>query len=281
MNLHDELKPEDYREPECLLIDPQTGRPCGTNSIPADRVVGKLDEYCAAKDYAGAERHLRYWLEEARYNGDQRGEFTILNEMMGFYRKQGRKEDALAHARAAVDVMIRLGNENTVSGGTCYVNCGTVCDNFGMPEEALVYFRKAQEIYEAAAHCDSSLLGGLYNNMGLALMDTGAYRESGECFAKALDQMRETENGELEQAITYLNMADAASLEKGLEEAGEQIAGYLEEAKRLLDTPSLPRDGYYAFVCERCAPGFFCYGFADYGTEIEERAKSIYQSKMN
>ena len=55
---HEPLKKEDYQEPRCVLCDPQTGKPQVSNSIPMDRVVQKLDEYCDRKDFAGAERHL-------------------------------------------------------------------------------------------------------------------------------------------------------------------------------------------------------------------------------
>ena len=34
--------------------------------IPQQRVIEKMDAYMARRDYAGAERHLKYWLEEAR-----------------------------------------------------------------------------------------------------------------------------------------------------------------------------------------------------------------------
>ena len=46
--------------------------------------------YMGQKDYAGAERHLKYWLEEAKLGHDLRGQLTIRNELIGFY---GRRED--------------------------------------------------------------------------------------------------------------------------------------------------------------------------------------------
>ena len=197
------------------------------------------------------------------------------NEMMGFYRKQGQQEAALENAAAALELMEELEIGDSISGGTCYVNCGTVYDQFGMPEEALGYFEKARNIYEAAEYPDYGKLGGLYNNMGLALMDTGQFAKAGECFRQAVEVMSRVENGELETAITYLNMADAVSLEKGIDEAGEEITGYVEKAREMLDEPHLPRNGYYAFVCDRCAPGFYCYGYPEFGGILEERAQAI------
>ena len=275
MDLHEPLKKEDYQEPRCVLCDPQTGKPQVSNSIPMDRVVQKLDEYCDRKDFAGAERHLKYWLDEAQFNHDLRGAFSLRNEMMGYYRKQGQQEKAIENAQAALELMRELGYEDTPSGGTCYVNCGTVYDQFGMPEQALEFFGRAREIFEAAPHMQPEKLGGLYNNMGLAYMDTGQYSQAHDCYAKALETMSHADHGELESAITLLNMADTLSLEKGLIKAQDEINDYMERAMAFLNTESLPRNGYYAFVAERCAPGFYCYGFDEYGAELEERAKAI------
>ena len=55
----------------------------------------------------------------------------------------------------------------------------------------------------------------------------------------------------------------------------DEINDYMERAMAFLNTESLPRNGYYAFVAERCAPGFYCYEFDEYGAEPEERVKAI------
>ena len=39
------------------------------------------------------------------------------------------------------------------------------------------------------------------------------------------------------------------------------------------------RDGYYAFVCEKCASVFGYYGWFLYNKEREERARTIYEGK--
>ena len=50
----------------------------------------------------------------------------------------------------------------------------------------------------------------------------------------------------------------------------------LDEAEALLNTPSVPRDGYYAFVCEKCAPSFEYYGYFLTAEDLKERSKKIY-----
>ena len=94
-------------------------------------------------------------------------------------------------------------------------------------------------------------------------------------FRKAIEVMEKQEHGELEQAITWLNMADAAEAALGPAEAEETVEDYREKAEALLDTESLPRNGYYAFVCEKCAPVFGHYGWFAAEAELKRRAKEI------
>ena len=49
------------------------------------------------------------------------------------------------------------------------------------------------------------------------------------------------------------------------------------KAEKLLYTESLPRDGYYAFVCEKCAPVFAYYGYFLTEQELHRRAGEIYE----
>ena len=260
-------------------------------SIPQQRVVEKLDEYMSHRDYAGAERHLLYWLEEALALGDKRGELMVRNELVGHFRKVGDKDQALVHADAALALFDELGFGEGISAGTTYTNVGTACNAFGENERSLAMFQKAAAVYEGSPHTAPGLLGGLYNNMALACVSLGRFDEADELYERALSTMERVENGELEQAITYLNMADAAvaraqaasgeegpfELQDGYELCERQVEEYLDAAWELLDTPSVPRDGYYAFVCEKCAPVFAHYGYFLADGDLKERAKAIYE----
>lgn len=77
-------------------------------------------------------------------------------------------------------------------------------------------------------------------------------------------------------AVTYCNLADLAAMEHGVEQAEEQIREYLMTAERLLNTETLPKNGYYAFICEKCAPTFGYYGFFLTEKELARRAEEIY-----
>ncbi len=270
------LTPEDYAEPRCLLGDERYGSMAAVIPVPQQRIIAKLDEYMSRRDYTGAEKHLLYWLEEAKQGRDDRGRLLILNELAGHYRKAGRKEEAFRCAEEALALMAALGYEGSVTGGTTRVNAATVFSAFGESERALALFEKAREDY-AASGTEPDLLGGLYNNMALACRDLGRFDEAFELFEKAMEMMGRVPGGKLEQAITCLNMADAAAAQQGPEAGRERIQSLVQRAMALLRSEDLPRDGYYAFVCEKCAPGFDDHGFPEEAAELRQAAKEIYE----
>ena len=269
------LEPEDYLEPACVLCGTPHGMTPELKPVPQQRIVEKMDEYMARRDYAGAERHLLYWLEEARLGLDERGELMLHNELVGHYRKVGNRDEALTHGREALTLVERLGMGGTISSGTTYVNVATAMDAFGEDETAIELFERARTAYESCGAAPE-LLGGLYNNMALTCVKLGRFDEARELYGLALAQMAKVEGGELEQAITYLNMADAAVAEHGMEAAEAEVYELLDKAAELFDTTAAPRDGYYAFVCEKCAPTFAHYGYFIVAEDLEARAAELY-----
>lgn len=271
------IEKEDYVEPRCLLCDEPYGAPAQIKPVPQQRIMEKVDEYMSRRDYAGVERHLLYWLEEAKLGHDQKGELMIRNELIGHYRKVQERDKAFAQIDAALSLLDEMDFQGTISAGTTCVNAATACQAFGENARALGLFERAKAVYESVPSLKPELLGGLYNNMALAYVAERRFAQAHALYEKALAVMAQAEHGALEQAITYLNMADAAEAEKGLLDASETIDTRLETAQALLDTPTLARDGYYAFVCEKCVPTFEYYGWFAAANDLNERAKAIYE----
>ena len=271
------LRPEEYKEPACPFDSDFFKPEAPVERVPVGRILCKLDEYLEHDDQAAAGRHLSYWLAEAKSGNDLQGELAIRNERMGYFRKNGLREEALEEAEKARELLSRLRLLDAVTGGTTLLNIGTVYNHFGMPEKAVPAYEEARRIYEEKLSPDDARMGGLYNNTALAYAALGRYREAGELYRRALSVMEKAENGELERAVTLLNLANAREAELGLEEAEEEIAGLLERAETLLRTPSLPRNGYYAFTLSKCAPTFAYYGWFAAAKEFEEESKRIYE----
>ena len=238
-----------------------------------------MNDYMSRRDYAGAERHLLYWLEEARLCHDRRGELLVRNELIGHYRKTGERDHAFEQIDQALQLIRDMGYEGSISSGTTYTNAATACNAFGENERALQLFEKARAVYEASQNTGKELLGGLYNNMALTYVSLRRFPEAYELYDKAMALMEQVPNGVLEMAITCLNIANAVEDESGLEAGETKISELLDRAEELLDTPSVPRDGYYAFVLEKCAPTFSYYGYFLAAERFTETAEKIYRGE--
>lgn len=268
------INKEDYEEPACLLcMDKKEIKP-----IPIGRVITKLDEYFSKNDYEGAEAHLLFWLKEAEEGYDKKGESVIRNELMGFYRKQGKEEEAIFNGERCVSILEELGLENTLSSGTIFLNVGTVYKAFKRAEEGLKYFIRAKEIYDDKLSKDDVMFAGLYNNMALALVDLDRFSEARDYYIKAIEILEGKNN--LDEAISYLNLANLIEKEMGLDIGEKEIQDCLNKAEELIEREE-KRDGYYAFVCEKCAPTFGYYGFFLVEQDLLERAREIYERNRN
>lgn len=267
------MNPEDYLEPSCLLcMDADSDK-----HIPIKRIIAKLDDFLSQNDYKTAEQHLSYWISEAIRMNDKNGQLSLYNERMGLFRKLNQRDNAISDAQTSLGLVEELEISQSATAGTTFLNAATVYKAFGQAEKALPFYEKALAIYKKTLSPSDPLFGGLYNNMALALVDLKQFQRADDCYKNALSVMEQVENGELDRAITYLNMADAAVAQYGAERAERTVSACIDIATELLDTTSLPRNGYYAFVAEKCASTFRYYGYFVYAKELETRARRIYE----
>lgn len=244
--------------------------------ISTGRVLDKLDEHLGRNDYAAAERHLLYWLGEAQSAKDDRCALLVQNELAGLYRKLGREDDAIRTVSSLLELIDEMGIENNIGAATTYLNCATVYKAFSKAEESLPLFEKARDIYEKSLSAYDKRFGGLFNNMALALVDLQRFDEAYALYDKAVSVMSQVEDGELEVAITYLNIASAKETQLGAVESDGIVNEYIEKAMKILDEHE-NRDGYYAFVCEKCASVFGYFGYFIYEKDLKKRASEIYE----
>ncbi len=247
------------------------------STIQTDRILAKLDEHFAKKDYSGAERHLKYWLDEAVALNDLRAKLLVCNELVGLSRRTGNKQQAYLYADTALLTLKALDAEDNVGAGTTYINIATSYKAFDNAKASLPLFIKAEKIYSDKLEATDSRLGALYNNMALTYAELKSFDEAYRYFEQAIHIMQAAERGELEAAITYLNIASTLEIEHGLLDAEDEISKKLDIAEELLDKYADADDGYYAFVCEKCASVFGYYGRFVYERILKERAKRIYE----
>ncbi len=266
----------DYAEPACPLCGgkefyyPDKNAPLGR--IPIARIIDKVDALFDKNDYVQAGKLLEYWEGEAKELRDRNGELSIQSELIGYYRKVNEKQKGLVSVKRALTLLEELNQSGTVSGATILINCATAFKAFDMPREALPLYKQAEAIYALELEEGDSRFGGLYNNMAVTLAELGDYDGAERAYELALNVMQKVDRGELESAITYVNMAHA------YESCGrsEKIAECMRKAYALLYTKGILHDGYFAFVLEKCAPSFEYFGLTKESEEMLEESKRIY-----
>ncbi|MBR4121853.1 MAG: tetratricopeptide repeat protein [Erysipelotrichaceae bacterium] len=269
------LRPEDYEEPNCVLCDPALGRKAPAERIPQQRISARLDELMGKKEYGEAEMMLKNWVNEAEAYNDRQGLFFVLNEMMGYYRKIGKKAEGYAAVERALGMLTELEYTDTVSGATALTNAGTVYTSFEDYASALPLFRRAKEIYEMHPEGNEYKLAGLYNNLATSLTATESYEEADALYEKALGLLEKVENSELEMAMIWLNRLDILLSKEGDGLDEKKADPCLEMAKKYLDSENLERNSYYAFMVDKCVGVYDYFGWFLYAQELRERIKEI------
>ncbi len=256
--------PNDFEKPK---NDAPLGR------IPVSRVIDKIDSLFEKNNYEEAGRLLCYWRDEAAALRDREGELAVVNELVGFYRKQNDKEKGLAAVSRALSLAQELEQTEMASGATVLINCATAYKAFGMAEESMPLYRRAEEIYTKALSSKDTRMGALYNNMALALVDIGDIEGAKRAYLSALEVMESYPDTKGEAAITYINLAHMYESRENI----EKIRECMEKAFELLKAPELIHNGYYAFILEKCAPSFEYFGYTDIAKELKGEARSIYE----
>ena len=244
-------------------------------SIPVRRIIEKLDSHFATNDLKSAQDLLEYWQKEAKTLRDLSGELSVVNEMLGLYRRTNNKGAALTSINRALELICYQSLENTISGATIILNAATTCKAVGDLERAASLYEKASAVYHRELKSDDLRLAALYNNYATTLTDLERFSEAEELYSKAVLLTGAKVEGLLDCAVSYVNLAHLFEKSEGLE--SEKIEKCLANAENVLNDSRIERNPYYAFVCEKCAPSFDYFGFFFFANELNERSKKIYE----
>lgn len=255
--------------PACKKADRQNGR------IPVSRIIEKLDGHFKTNDLEEARKLLEFWQNEALSVHDLSGELSVVNELLGLYRKIYYKAGAEKAILRAEELLLQTNNESTVSGATVLLNTATTCKAFGMIEKALRLYENVYEIYKSKLSSDDVLFSAFYNNYSTALVDAGRYEEALDYYKRAVNITEKSVKTLLDCAITYVNMAHLYEKRDGLESA--EIEKHLCLAERIFDDERIEKNSYYAFVAEKCAPSFDYFGYFMTALRLQDESRKIYE----
>ncbi len=246
-----------------------------SSKIPVSRVIEKLDLCFKKNDLKSAEELLEYWQREALSLGDTRGELSIVNEMLGLYRKTSDKVKGEKAIERSLKLLRITKNEDTVSGATIILNAATTCKAFGRTAQGIELYEKTNEIYKNNLSEDDILFSAFYNNYATALVDVGDYATALNFYNKAIEITSRDLKSQLDCAITYVNLAHLYEKSEGLQ--SENIENCLSRAELIFNDERMEKNSYYAFVCEKCAPSFDYFGFFMTALRLQKEAREIYE----
>ena len=240
--------------------------------IPLQEIIARCDELFNAGKGAETGEFLRQWRQQAQISGDERGELSLLNELIGHYRMNCDPRRGKEAVNAALDLIKKLALSETLSAGTIMLNAATALQSFGETEEALTLYKESRRIYEKTLPPGDKRFAGLLNNMAAAYVEKGEFKAAENCYLDALALLQESKDL-MDSAVTCLNLAQ---LYRSWNNDTELIAAMLGCAMEYFDSPQSVRDGYYAHTCSKCASGFGALGRKDIEEELKSRAEKIY-----
>lgn len=243
-------------------------------TIDITRFIDRLDRCFNANDMKSAREHIEFWENEARRIGDNRGLLAILNEEVGFYRRNKKKNKALTAMQESLSLVEQLGQAESLSGATVYINAATTLSFFGSEEESLSLYSKAASYYRKAAKTDSYEYAALLNNRAGTLYELKRYDEAEADWLQAIGILKRVGYHAGEIAISLVMLAHL-TFDRD-ETSYEKVEALLDEAWDYINSDDQPKDGNYAYVLRKCAPSFDYFQRPIEAQALREVAQEIY-----
>ena len=164
----------------------------------------------AGKARDEAEPYLQQALVDAENAGDDAGLLTVLNEIMGFYRSQGRHQENMWMIQRAIELATRMRIEGSEAWTTTLINAAT-----GL--RAAKKYDQAEDLYRQALASAAKTLGpkdrrlaALHNNLSMLYSETDRPDQAEQELRQAMDILENSSTDpsrDLDLASTHTNLA--------------------------------------------------------------------------
>ncbi|MBT1167173.1 DUF3856 domain-containing protein [Bifidobacterium simiarum] len=258
-----------------------------------------LDAIFSAHDAATkAEPYLLEALRQAREAADDGAQLTVINELLGFYRSQGRHDDNLPLVKESLDLAKRMGLEGSDAWATTLINAATATRAAGKYDDAEKLYREALESSEKTLAPTDRRLAALHNNLSILYSETNRYDQAEAELREALRILESSSVNAAEDvdvASTHTNLALILMNENRDDEALKHAA----EALRIYRRGHLENSAHFASALAGYAQACFhagdlanavrayrkslavieeCYGHNDYYTITKENLEGAEQA---
>lgn len=235
----------------------------------------RLDQLFAQKEMQAAESYMKESLAAAEAEGDLGAVISICSELGGYCRVTSRFQEGIALYEKALGYIHQLGLDGTEHHGTTLMNYATTYTMTGDAEKALTLYGQAAEIFQSAGFETDYRVATLYNNMSLLCQDLKQYDQAVENLNQAMTILQQLTESEIEQAITYSNLAQVHMLRGSVEEARTAV----EKGIALFEAVSGDSDVHYAAVVN--VLGEICYKEGNIPAAAEQFEKALALTKRD
>lgn len=218
-----------------------------------NQVLEELDRLFEEKKIKEVEPYLIHQLETATQEKDYGAVLTILNEQIGYYRSISKFPEAMAALKQAKDCIRQMDLSGTEHEATTLLNGATALRAAEAYEEAMKEYETVERIYQNTIDEFDYRFASLYNNMSILYTVLEQYALATECLEKALRVLEHLENSQIEQAITYTNLA----LNYNKMQEKERKHQALTKALSLFETYADNKDAHYAAALSALAGAYF------------------------
>lgn len=249
------------------------------NTNTLDKVFAEADTYFAAHDLAGAALYLENQEMRFKSENNSESELTILNELIGLYRKMLKSEDASRCMKRAEEIIEELDLKDHVAAATTYLNYATACRAYRKYDEAAEYFEKVRPIYEKQLRQNDYQMASYYNNAALLMLDMKDYEQGEQYLYKALESLKGIPRSSGEIATTHMTLAHLyKALDPDRSIDNERSLKEIGTVMTILENWTEGESSYYAFVCDSCGKALKSLGKTEQGEKLCAMADSFYQA---
>lgn len=231
------------------------------------KVIEDLDKLFEEKKIGEVEQYLKEQIFQAKEEGDSGAVLTLLNEQIGYYRSISHSKASLDAFCQAKELIKDMGLMETAHEATTLLNGATALRAAGELKKAMEEYKRVEEIYKVTIPQGDFRFAGLYNNMSILYSELEEYEQVTFVLLKALEILKGVSDSEIEQAITYTNLA----LNYGKLGQSKKQKEYLNKALTFFKEYTDNKDGHYAASLSALAGAYFEAG------EMMEAAK-LYQT---
>ena len=210
------------------------------------------------RDYAAAETHLRKGLElvEGLHGQEHLWRAKMLVMLAEAEQWQGNSKQALRDVRTALGIVRRISPADQGERDEIYEAVGFILKEQGNFTRARRFYEKLRHLYTLAYGADSPKLALCLNNLGMLLMQQGAYEEAEQHLRQAL-AMEQAQTAYLgptaSMAVYWNNLGQILGRQERWPEALEYHATALTINRRIhgLRHPNVASCLYYSAVASQ------------------------------